>query len=239
MSCGRCQPLLDRFGLDALLVVTLQAISGAGYPGVSALDIVDNVVPFVSGEEPKLELEPLKILGGLTADRTAFQPAAFPISAHCNRVATVDGHVECVSVKLSKPATTEEVVEALSQYTSEAQTLKLPSAPKQVTTLAHQPTSAICRLMDVPACIAALHSLTCSTRPCRLVCCVRRNSRSLCCPEKRARSPSSTGTPATSTHRSTQRKAQSLANTAPPAGTSLTARSDRSVLSLSAELCVA
>ena len=127
-----CQPLLDRFGIDSLLVVTLQAISGAGYPGVSALDIVDNVVPFVSGEEPKLELEPLKILGGLTADHTAFQPATFAISAHCNRVPTVDGHVECVSVKLGKPATTEEVVEALTNYRSEAQTLKLPSAPKQV-----------------------------------------------------------------------------------------------------------
>ena len=135
-----CQPLLDRFGIDSLLVVTLQAISGAGYPGVSALDIVDNVIPFVSGEEPKLELEPLKILGGLTADRTAFQPAAFAISAHCNRVATIDGHVECVSVKLSRPASTEEVVEALSTYTSDAQTLKLPSAPKQVTrTLTHTP----------------------------------------------------------------------------------------------------
>ena len=113
-------------------MVTLQAISGAGYPGVSALDIVDNVVPFVSGEEPKLELEPLKILGGLSADSTAFQPATFAISAHCNRVATVDGHVECVSVKLSKPASTEEVVEALANYTSEAQTLKLPSAPTKV-----------------------------------------------------------------------------------------------------------
>ena len=135
MCCVLCrQPLLDRFGIDSLLVVTLQAISGAGYPGVSALDIVDNVVPFVSGEEPKLELEPLKILGGLTADRTAFQPATFAISAHCNRVATVDGHVECVSVKLSKPATTEEVVEALTLYTSEAQALKLPSAPQQVHT---------------------------------------------------------------------------------------------------------
>ena len=123
-------------------MVTLQAISGAGYPGVSALDIVDNVIPFVSGEEPKLEMEPLKILGGLTADCTAFQPATFPISAHCNRVATIDGHVECVSVKLSKAATQEEVVDALASYTSDAQTLKLPSAPKQVTHSCQTPTEA-------------------------------------------------------------------------------------------------
>ena len=120
------------FGVELVSVVTMQAISGAGYPGVSAMDIVDNVVPFVSGEEPKLEAEPLKILGRLNAERTAFVPAAFTISAQCNRVATLDGHMECVSVKLRKPATTEEVVHALASYTSEAQTLGLPSAPPKV-----------------------------------------------------------------------------------------------------------
>lgn len=110
----------------------MQAISGAGYPGVSALDIIDNVVPFVSGEEPKLESEPLKILGRLSPSLSSFIPATFPISAHCNRVATIDGHMECVSVKLNKEATTEQVIQVLQNYTTEAQTLQLPSAPPKV-----------------------------------------------------------------------------------------------------------
>ena len=113
-------------------MVTLQAISGAGYPGVSALDIIDNVVPFVSGEEPKLEAEPLKILGSLSPSLTSFVPSPMRLSAQCNRVATIDGHLECVSVRLKREATVEEVIEALESYTSEAQTLKLPSAPPKV-----------------------------------------------------------------------------------------------------------
>ena len=114
-------------------MVTMQAISGAGYPGVSALDIIDNVIPFVSGEEPKLESEPLKILGSLSPSQDQFIPAQFRISAQCNRVPTIDGHMECVSVKLRKEGVTvEQVVEALESFTSEAQTLKLPSAPPKV-----------------------------------------------------------------------------------------------------------
>ena len=114
-------------------VVTMQAISGAGYPGVSALDIIDNVVPFVSGEEAKLEAEPLKILGSLSSDQTHFVPSPIRLSAHCNRVATIDGHMECVSVRLKVAASTEEVIACLESYTSEAQTLQLPSAPPKVT----------------------------------------------------------------------------------------------------------
>ena len=126
------QPLDVRFGVEAVSVVTMQAISGAGYPGVSALDIIDNVIPFVSGEEPKLEMEPLKILGTLNPQQTRIEPASFTISAQCNRVATIDGHLECVSVRLRKEATVEDVIDALESWTSEAQTLQLPSAPTHV-----------------------------------------------------------------------------------------------------------
>ena len=123
------KPLQDRFGLEAVHVVTLQAISGAGYPGVSALDIVDNVIPFVSGEEDKLQQEPLKILGQLSPAADCVLPAAFRISAACNRVATLDGHMECVSVQLTRPASVQEVEDAMRSYESEAQRLQLPSAP--------------------------------------------------------------------------------------------------------------
>jgi len=120
-------PLHKAFGLESLFVVTLQAISGAGYPGVASLDILDNVVPYISGEEPKLEMEPQKILG--TCTENSIQPAEFTVSAMCNRVAVIDGHTECVSVKLKTPATLEQVQQVMTDHTSEAQKLKLPSAP--------------------------------------------------------------------------------------------------------------
>jgi aspartate-semialdehyde dehydrogenase len=124
------KPLLDAFGLAKLFVVTMQAISGAGYPGVSAMDIYDNVVPYIGGEEPKLQKEPAKILGKLDAEAKSFIPEEFPVSAHCNRVPVIDGHTECVSVQFCKPATVEQVIQVLRDYRSEAQTLKLPSAPE-------------------------------------------------------------------------------------------------------------
>ncbi|MFN4173738.1 MAG: aspartate-semialdehyde dehydrogenase [Parachlamydiaceae bacterium] len=113
------KPLYDQFGIESVSVVTLQAISGAGYPGVASLDIVDNVIPFISGEEAKMETEPLKILGD----------SAIKISAHCNRVAVSDGHTECVSVKLKTHATREQVLEAWENYKGLPQKLNLPSAP--------------------------------------------------------------------------------------------------------------
>lgn len=113
------KPLYDKFGLESVNVVTLQAISGAGYPGVASLDIVDNVIPYISGEESKMETEPLKILGD----------SKIKISAHCNRVAVSDGHTECVSVKFRSPATREQVLEAWENYQGLPQKLKLPSAP--------------------------------------------------------------------------------------------------------------
>ncbi len=121
------KPLYDAFGISKLMVTTMQALSGAGYPGVPSLDILDNVVPYISGEEEKVESEPLKILGAYA--NGSYSPATFAISAHCNRVATSDGHLECVSVALSKQASLDDVRRALASFTSVPQTLGLPSAP--------------------------------------------------------------------------------------------------------------
>jgi aspartate-semialdehyde dehydrogenase len=121
------KPLADNFGLEAVNVVTLQALSGAGYPGVSSLDIIDNVIPYISGEEPKLESEPLKILGTFTKDH--IENIHVKISAQCNRVAVVDGHLECVQVKLKKKASKEEIKNAWKNFSGEPQKYNLPTAP--------------------------------------------------------------------------------------------------------------
>lgn len=120
--------LLDKFGLDAVHVVSMQAVSGAGYPGIPSLDILDNVIPFVSGEEEKMETEPLKILGKFAENKII--PENFKISALCNRVPVTDGHLECLSVKLKKKATKAEIIEAWRSFEGEAQKLKLPTAPE-------------------------------------------------------------------------------------------------------------
>src|ERR1700723_1794687 len=93
------KPLADRFGVESIFVSTMQAISGAGYPGVPSLDILGNVVPFIKNEEEKMEAETMKLLGRLNG--RAVEPLAAKMSAHCNRVAVEDGHTECVSIKLS------------------------------------------------------------------------------------------------------------------------------------------
>ncbi len=121
------KPLHDAFGLAAVNVVSMQAISGAGYPGVSAMDILDNVIPFIGGEEEKVEAEPRKLLGTFTGDAVAM--ADFAVSAQCNRVAVRNGHLEAVSVKLKQPATQAEVAAAFTGYRGEPQRLGLPSAP--------------------------------------------------------------------------------------------------------------
>lgn len=120
-------PLHEAFGVERVNVVTLQAVSGAGIPGVSSLQIVDNIIPFISGEEEKLETEPLKILGKLEDGRVA--PAAMILSAQCNRVPVLDGHTLCVSVTLGRAATAEEIIDAWSSFRGEPVTLGLPSAP--------------------------------------------------------------------------------------------------------------
>ncbi|ODA78730.1 hypothetical protein RJ55_06112 [Drechmeria coniospora] len=113
-------------------VVTLQAVSGAGYPGVASMDVLDNIVPFIPGEEDKLETEARKILGSLSPDATAFvEQEALRVSATCNRVPVLDGHTACVSLRFERrPApTASQCKEALRRYVSDAQTLGCPSAP--------------------------------------------------------------------------------------------------------------
>lgn len=125
--------LQARFGkIDTVSVVTMQAVSGAGYPGVSSMDIIDNVVPYIAGEEDKLETEAQKILGNLNADATAFEEQkTLRVSAACNRVPVMDGHTACVSLRFVQrpPPTADQVKEALREYVSEAQRLGCPSAP--------------------------------------------------------------------------------------------------------------
>ena len=123
------KPLQDAFGIEKLFVVSMQAISGAGYPGVASLDIIDNVIPYIGGEEGKVESEPLKILGTVAGNQIAHAP--FPISAQANRVASRDGHMLCVSVKLSKPATPQEAMTAMREYRGRPQELGLPTAAVQ------------------------------------------------------------------------------------------------------------
>ena len=108
------KPLADRFGLESVFVSTMQAVSGAGYPGVASLDILGNVVPHIKGEEEKLEAETLKLLGKLSGSRV--EPLNARVSAHCNRVAVEDGHTESVSIKLTTRATREEILAAWSEF---------------------------------------------------------------------------------------------------------------------------
>ncbi|NNE42858.1 MAG: aspartate-semialdehyde dehydrogenase, partial [Gemmatimonadetes bacterium] len=118
------KPLLDAFGLEAVHVVTLQAVSGAGIPGVSSYSILDNVIPYIGGEEEKLEEETGKILGRVTP--AGIQAHPMTVSATCNRVAVVDGHTECVSVKLRDRATEADIRAAWSDFRSAPQELDLP-----------------------------------------------------------------------------------------------------------------
>lgn len=124
------KPLADRFGIRQVSVVTMQALSGAGYPGVPSLDSLDNVIPYIGGEEAKVESEPLKLLGALADE--AFRPADLTISAQCNRVAVRDGHFEAVSVAFEQSnVSVEQVVEAMSHWRALPQELGLPSAPQR------------------------------------------------------------------------------------------------------------
>jgi aspartate-semialdehyde dehydrogenase len=121
-------PLQQRFGLEAVMAVTMQAVSGAGYPGVASLDILGNVIPYIRNEEEKMEEETLKLLGQMNGSKII--PAAFAMSAQCNRVAVEDGHTESISIQLKKKAKPEEIIAAWNDYRAEPQELNLPSAPK-------------------------------------------------------------------------------------------------------------
>jgi aspartate-semialdehyde dehydrogenase len=126
------KPLQQRFGIESLFVSTMQAVSGAGYPGVPSLDILGNVVPFIKSEEEKMQEECNKLLGSLEGNTVKSLPAK--LSAHCNRVAVEDGHTECVSVKLQTPATYEQILEAWREFQPFGQAgaqlgVRLPTAP--------------------------------------------------------------------------------------------------------------
>jgi aspartate-semialdehyde dehydrogenase len=130
-------PLHRAFGVETVFVTTMQAVSGAGYPGVASLDILGNVIPFIPKEEEKMEREARKILG--TFDGAAIEPAPIAVSAQCNRVPVEDGHMESVSVKLRSHATLLDVHRALCEFRGRPQELGLPSAPAQPVIVAAAP----------------------------------------------------------------------------------------------------
>ena len=121
-------PLHRAFGLEKLFVSTMQATSGAGYPGVPSLDILGNVIPHIGGEEEKIERESRKILGTLGA--AGVEPADFLVSAHTNRVAVIDGHLETLSVGFRRRVTPEEAIAALREFSSPPCVAELPSSPR-------------------------------------------------------------------------------------------------------------
>lgn len=122
-----------KFGIESAIITTLQAISGAGYPGVSSMDIMDNVLPYIAGEEPKVETEAQKILG--TFSGGVIEKADFTVSAQCFRVPVLDGHTASVRVDLKKTATLEELIEAINNFPS----LDLHSSPKQFMKICDEP----------------------------------------------------------------------------------------------------
>ena len=133
LTCA-LRPLYDAFGLEAVQVTTMQALSGAGYPGVSSLDALANVVPYIGGEEDKLVNEPCKLLAQLQPDGD-IRPASIAISAQCNRVPVLEGHLECVSVKLSRQASVQQVREAFKEFQSPIARYGLPSMPGKLLTV--------------------------------------------------------------------------------------------------------
>jgi aspartate-semialdehyde dehydrogenase len=122
------KPIWDAFGIEQCMVSTMQASSGAGYPGVPSLDLIDNVVPYIGGEEEKIEIESRKLLGAY--DGTDFQYAEMGISAQCNRVPVRHGHTETVNLKLRRKATPDEVVEVMRSFKGRPQELGLYMAPE-------------------------------------------------------------------------------------------------------------
>src|SRR5579862_1286813 len=120
---------LKQFGIAKVIVTTMQAISGAGYPGVASMDINGNVIPYISGEEEKMQQETQKILGQFQGDH--IEPLPAKVSAHCNRVAVTDGHTITVSIELMRKPSEPELIDAINQYRGVPQQRNLPSAPSQ------------------------------------------------------------------------------------------------------------
>ena len=130
-------PLHARFGIESCVATTLQALSGAGYPGVPSLDAVDNVIPYIGGEEEKIESETLKILGRFEGGQ--IQHAPFKVSAQVHRVNVSDGHMAAVRVRLGRQATLEELREAFASFTSLPQELRLHTAPARPILVREEP----------------------------------------------------------------------------------------------------
>lgn len=120
-------PLHETFGVKSVLAVTMQAVSGAGYPGVPSLDILGNVIPYIGGEEPKIEREMQKMLGRLVG--SVIEPAPFVVSAHANRVAVENGHTVCLSIGFERKPTVEQAITAIREWRGDAAVRGLPSAP--------------------------------------------------------------------------------------------------------------
>jgi aspartate-semialdehyde dehydrogenase len=120
---------LKPFGIKRVMVTTFQAVSGAGYPGVPSLDILGNVIPYIGGEEEKLEQEPQKILGTLDGER--IRPLAFPLSASCHRVAAIDGHMAALSIEFETRPEIAEIEAALANFSGLPQERHLPLAPRR------------------------------------------------------------------------------------------------------------
>jgi aspartate-semialdehyde dehydrogenase len=132
------KPLADAFGIEKVVMTSMQSVSGAGRsPGVLAMDIVDNVVPYIAKEEEKVEKETRKILGALSADGVT--PAPFSVSCTCTRVNVIEGHTEAVFVGLSKKASVDDVRRAMTEFGRSFIELGLPSAPKQLITVSDDP----------------------------------------------------------------------------------------------------
>jgi aspartate-semialdehyde dehydrogenase len=132
-----------KFGpVEDVEVFTEQAVSGAGYPGVPSMDIMDNVIPYIAGEEDKLETEAQKILGSLNSDHTAFEErSSLTVGATCTRVGVTDGHMAFVSLRFAKrpPPSAEQVKSAMREYVAEAHKIGCPSAPEQAIVIFEEP----------------------------------------------------------------------------------------------------
>ena len=131
------KPIADRFGITRVAVTTMQALSGAGYPGVSSLEILDNVLPYIGEEEEKMERETLKLLGRFHDGR--IENARIVVSAQCNRVHVQDGHMECVSVALENETDANGLAEALRNHRGPPQELGLPFAPRRPVIVRDEP----------------------------------------------------------------------------------------------------
>ncbi len=162
---GALHPLHLAFGVEKAFVATLQAASGAGYPGIPSLDLIDNVVPHSYGEEEKVETEPRKIMGDYADGR--FQFAEMTISAHCHRVPVVDGHTEAVSVALGQSVSRDDIIDAFRSYRQLPQTLSLPSAPDPAVIVAageHRPQPRLDRMAG-----RGMATVVGRIRPCNLL----------------------------------------------------------------------